>query len=255
MYSDAVIAADYPHHSDFRNADAHEQLPYYGEVLERDAVGADRTKDPEQDGEPARWGRVSNPTVHIGLDQLRRVINRLIDGYGKPEDIVVELARELKMNREQKQNYERRQREGQERNERFKEMLRSAEQPVTAGLLRKLRLWEEQGPPQSRVCPYTNTNLSFEMVISSETEIDHILPFSQTWDDSLANKVVCTVNANRDKRDRSPHEAFGHDPSGYDYQEILNRVARMPNNKRWRFEPNATQQFEDTGRFSRPPAK
>ena len=70
-YSDAVLAAGYPHHSDFRNAESRERLPYYGEVLPRDAVGADPTKDPEKDGEPARYGRIANPTVHIGLNQLR----------------------------------------------------------------------------------------------------------------------------------------------------------------------------------------
>ena len=50
-YSDAVLAAGYPHHSDFRNEEAHDNLPYYGEVLTRDAVGADPNKDPKTDGE------------------------------------------------------------------------------------------------------------------------------------------------------------------------------------------------------------
>ena len=112
VYSDAVLAAGYAHHSDFRNEEAHGRLPYYGEVLERDAVGADPTKDPVKDGEPARYGRIGNPTVHIGLGQLRRVVNRLIDAYDKPEEIVVELARDLKMNTEQKKDYQRRQQEG-----------------------------------------------------------------------------------------------------------------------------------------------
>ena len=62
-YSDAVVEARYPHHSVFRNEEAHERLPYYGEILTRDAVGASRCKDPEIDGEPARYGRIANPTV------------------------------------------------------------------------------------------------------------------------------------------------------------------------------------------------
>ena len=102
-YSDAVQAAGYPHHSVFRNEEAHDCLPYYGKVLPRDAVGA----DPEKDGEEARYGRFPNPTVHIGLNQLRRVVNRLIKAHGKPEEIVVELTRELKSNREQLRRYER----------------------------------------------------------------------------------------------------------------------------------------------------
>lgn len=249
VYSDAVVEAGYPHHSDFRNTEAHERLPYYGEVLERDAVGADPTKDPEEDGEPARYGRIGNPTVHIGLNQLRRVLNRLVEVYGKPEEIVVELVRDLKSNREQKEQYRQQQQEGGQRNEDFKKMLESAEQHVTADALRKLRLWEEQGPPQSRVCPYTGKSLSFDMVVSSQTEVDHILPFSRTLDDSMANKVICMAAANRDKGNQSPHEAFGHNQQGYDYEEILERATELPDNKRWRFERDAMERFEDEEAF------
>ena len=243
-YSEAVLAAGYPHHSDFRNEEAHEYLPYYGEILQREVVGADSEKDPDKDGEPARYGRISNPTVHIGLGQLRRVVNGLIDAYGKPEDIVVELARDLKMNREQKQNYQNQQNEGRERNKRFVEMLEGAEESVSADTLRKLRLWEEQGQPQNRVCPYTGRQVSFEMVITAKTEIDHILPFSRTLDNSMSNLVVCMAEANRAKGDRSPHEAFGHNPPGYDYDDIIANVANFPANKRWRFQPDAMERFE-----------
>lgn len=245
-YPDAVVAAGYPSHSDFRNEEAHGTLPYYGEVLTRDAVGADPKKDPGIDGDPARYGRIANPTVHIGLGQLRRVVNQLIERHGKPEEIVVELARDLKMNREQKANYQRRQREGADRNKRFVEMLEGAETPTrdTADALRKLRLWEEQGSPQARVCPYTGRQLSFEMVISAQTEVDHILPFSRTLDNSVSNLVLCVAEANRAKGNRSPYEAFGHSRPGYDYDDILANVANFPPNKRWRFQPNAMEEFE-----------
>ena len=242
IYSDAVKCAGYPHHSDFRNAEAHERLPYYGEVLTRDAIGADRKKDPEKDGAAARWGRFPNPTVHIGLNQLRRVANRLIEAYGKPEDVVVELGRNLKMNKEQKQAYERRQREGGEQNNRFRDMLESVEEEVSGDMLRKLRLWEEQG----RICPYTGKSLSLGMVVDSRTEVDHILPFSKTLDDSMANKVLCVAAANRYKGDRSPFEAFGHSPPGYDYEKIL---ARAPESKRRRFQEDAMERFEDEHDF------
>ena len=249
VFSDAVQAAGYKHHSDFRSREAHQRLPYYGQILERDAIGADPTKDPKIDGEPARYGRFPNPTVHIGLNQLRRVVNRLIEIYGKPEDIVVELARDLKWNRERKQHYQRQLRENEKRNQQFEENIQSAGQSLTPIVLRKLRLWEEQGPPQARLCPYTGTPISFSMAASSDTEIDHILPFSQTLNDSMANKVVCTVQANRDKGNRSPHEAFGHNPPGYDYEAILARAATLPDNKRWRFDPDAMSKFQEDRDF------
>ena len=250
VYSSAVQAAGYAHHSDLRNEEAHDNLPYYGEVLPRDAVGADPTKDPKNDGEPARYGRFPNPTVHIGLNQLRRVLNRLIESHGKPEEIVVELARDLKSNKEQRDKIRSQQNKGASDNKRFTEWLEKEEQIVTSNILRKLRLWEEQKSPSNvLVCPYTGQPLSFAMVVDSRTEIDHILPFSRTLDNSTANMVVCLASANRAKGDRSPYEAFGHSPTGYDYDSILSRTAKFPQNKKWRFQPDAMNQFEEEDRF------
>lgn len=244
VYSDAVAAAGYASHSYFRNEEAHDKLPYYGLVLPRDAVGANPEKDPRVYGEPARYGRLANPTVHIGLSQLRLVVNGLIDAYGKPDEVVVELARDLKMSREAKQDLSQQQREGRDRNEYFRNMLESMEEGVTADLLRKLRLWEQQGPPHARICPYTGKQLSLAMVVSSQTEVDHILPFSRTLDNSMSNMVVCLAEANRDKANRSPYEAFGHSPAGYDYEAILSYAAKLPRNKRWRFDSDAMGQYE-----------
>ena len=245
IYSEAVTDAGYSHHSDFRSSAALDRLPYYGKVLERDAVGADPTKDPHKDGEEARYGRFPNPTVHIGLNQLRRVVNRLIDVYGKPEVIAVELARDLKSNRDQLRRYQQEQRNGRERNQRFTEMLEKSGQNPSPDMFRKLRLWEEQKQGAVCVCPYTGDTLSFAKVTSSQTEVDHILPFSKTLDDSMANKVVCIAAANRDKGDRSPYEAFGHNQMGYDYQKILDATAEFPPNKRWRFREDAMDRFAE----------
>lgn len=241
VFSDAVKEAGYAHHSDFRNAAAHDELPYYGAVLERDAVGANPKKDPQQHGEVARYGRIANPTVHIGLGQLRRVANMLIETYGKPEEIVVELARELKMNQEQQREYQRQQREGAKRNDSFREQLESAEMEVTPDALRKLRLWEDQKLGAVSVCPYTGRTISFAMVMSAETEVDHILPFSRTLDNSMANLVVCLTDKNREKGNQTPYEAFGN--------QCLEHVKDFPSNKRWRFQANAMERFEEEDRF------
>ena len=244
IYSDAAQSAGYDSHSDFRNADARGELPYYGEVLTKAVVGG----DPDERGEAERWGRVSNPTVHIGMNQLRRVVNALIAAYGKPREIVVELARELKMSREQKLTRQRRQRENERRNEDYKKTLESAGLQDTHDNRRKLRLWEEQGDVQARFCPYTGERLSFEMVTSAQTEVDHILPFSRTLDNSMANMVVCVAGSNRYKGNRSPFEAFGNSPAGYDYDAMRARAAKLPPNKRWRFLPDAMERYENEER-------
>ena len=244
-YSDAVESAGYDSHSDFRNADARGALPYYGEVLTKAVVGG----NPNERGEAERYGRVSNPTVHIGMNQLRRVVNALITAYGKPREIVVELARELKMDRERKLIYQRQKRENERRNERHREMMESAGLQNTHDNRRKLRLWEEQGDVHARFCPYTGERLSFEMVTSAQTEVDHILPFSRTLDNSMANMVVCVAESNRYKGNRSPFEAFGNSPAGYDYDAMRARAAKLPGNKRWRFQRDAMERYEDERGF------
>lgn len=164
------------------------------------------------------------------------MVNNLIETYGKPAEIVVELARELKMNWEQKQKYQRQQRAGAERNRRFHQDLESAEMQVTPDALRKLRLWEEQKLGAVSVCPYSGETISFAMVMSAQTEVDHILPFSRTLDNSMGNLVVCMADKNREKSNRTPNEAFG--------DQCLEYVKDFPANKRWRFQENAMERFE-----------
>ena len=61
-----------------------------------------------------------NPPVHIALGQVRRLFNGIVDRYGKPGEVVVELARELKQNQEQRRDDQNRQCVNRERNERLR---------------------------------------------------------------------------------------------------------------------------------------
>src|SRR3546814_5940501 len=81
------------------------------------------------------------------------------------------------------------------------------------------------------------------MLFSDAVDIDHILPFASTLDDSNGNKIVCMREANRTKRKRSPYEAWGHTAQ---WEEIAARAAQLPRNKRWRFEPDAMRSEEHT---------
>ena len=74
----------------------------------------------------------------------------------------------------------------------------------------------------------------------------HILPYSRTLDDSFANRTLCLRKANRDKGNYSPFEAWGNTPHWDDIQPL---IAHMPQNKRWRFAPDAMERFEDEREF------
>jgi CRISPR-associated endonuclease Csn1 len=95
-YDKAVQAAGFEHHSHISHAATGEilpELPYYGEYLQRHVgFGTGEPKDPPE----KRFGKIANPTVHIGLNQVRTVVNALIKRYGHPSEVIVEVARELK---------------------------------------------------------------------------------------------------------------------------------------------------------------
>ena len=245
-YDKAVVAAGLGHHSDLRGDGKAKCLPYYGAVLERDVVGG--REDGRTDVE--RYGRIANPTVHIALGQVRRLFNAIVERHGKPDEVVVELARDLKQSRLDRERDLKTNRDNRERNERLTEIARSVlgDAEPTPHQMRKLRLWEEQGPPNARVCPFTGETLSIGRVLSDETEIEHIIPFSRSLDDSMANAVLSMRAANREKGRKTPWEAWGTtDPERY--AQILARADALPANKQWRFRENALERLEEQGGF------
>jgi len=257
-YAEALREAGFHHSDPFVHA-GHDRLPYYGEVLKRwcQPVEAESASEDER-----RFGRIANPTVHVGLNQLRKLVNAIIDAYGKPREIHVELARELKLGRQDLDRLKRRQRENQHRNRQADEVMRQAGidpealSPTSRAENRlRYRLWLElsEERPQWRLCPYSGRPIGMHTLFSDAVEIEHILPFSRTLDDSPANKTIAFREANRDKGDRTPYEAFGHSPTiqgrRYDWAKIAERATRMPKNKAWRFAPDAMERFQCQGDF------
>ena len=243
-YHEAVEAAGLGHHSDMRGSGDRDRLPYYGEALQRAVAGGGKTDGNDVE----RWGRVANPTVHIALGQVRRLFNAITETHGKPAEIVVELARELKQNERERIDYQQRQNKNRERNERLRELAAAAGHPDPSPQdMRKLRLWDEQGEPNARVCPFTGTPLSIGRVLSGETEVEHLLPYSRSLDNSMNNTVVAMQAANREKGNRTPFEAWGHDRERYD--DILARARLLPPGKQWRFEEGAMERWESSRDF------
>ncbi len=228
------------HHSDHRPV-RRASLPYYGEILARHVV----SRPSARQGSQERIGRVPNPTVHIGLNQLRRIVNALIETYGPPREIVVELARELKLNKKRKDDINKQNRKNREANDRRRQELEGLELGDTHDNRLRLRLYDEL-PAAERVCVYSGTPISKEMLFGGGIEIDHILPYSRTLDDDFTNKVLCTRQSNRKKGNRPPAEAW----KGEVLREIAERAERLFRNKAWRFAPDAMERFEERGGFA-----
>lgn len=251
-YPDAAKAAGYDHALlPDGEVSLNGRLPYYGEWLQNDVLGSGDPRDTDD----RRWGRFPNPTVHIGLGQLRRVVNTLVKEIGPPEQIAVEMTRDFKLSPKKLAEVESEQAENQRKNERRDEEIRNLGKAVNPRNRMKMRLWEEQNlyDPLDRRCPYTGEVIGIERLLSDETDIDHLIPFSASWDDSAANKVVCMRYANRAKGNRTPFDAFGNSPTinghRYDWELISKLGNALPKSKRWRFAPDAMNRFDEQGGF------
>ncbi|WP_019962209.1 type II CRISPR RNA-guided endonuclease Cas9 [Woodsholea maritima] len=235
-------------------------LPPYQEVMERhippgsgdedvvelelkDSLRDGLKEGPIPIGYDLYKGRITNPTVHIGLNQLRRLVNDLLVKHGKPQSMVLELARDLQMSEKQKTEYNKAQAKNRREAEARGSLLQEMGQRNNGSNRVLLKLWEELNPkdPEGRVCIYSGQAISASMLFSGEVDIDHILPWSRTLDDSKANLILCISAANRQKRNRAPAEVTEWQSH---YDEILARAQILPKNKRWRFAADAMARFE-----------
>ena len=259
-YSDAVQIAGYSHHSMFYDGEQMNELPYYGQRL----PGYVQPRDlPGASAEEREYGRIPNPTVHVGLNQLRKVVNEIIKRYGHPKQIIIEVARELGLSGENRRKLEKKQKEHRERNEKYGEELVKRGIKNSRENRQRLQLFEEiaNNHPLGAVCIYSGERISSTKLFSNEIEIDHILPFSRSLDDGIGNKVLCVRRANRDKGNQTPFEAFNQQ-GNYVWDEIIKRAERLVPRKAKRFRENALEEFlkdndclarhlNDTAYFSR----
>ena len=237
-YDKAVQAAGYNHHSQLYTGEFFTKLPYYGQLLRSYTSPADKAKDQEE----RAFGKIANPTVHIGLNQLRQLLNALIRRYGHPKEIVLEMAREFGVSGEHRREIQKKQAENQERNAAYDKRLQALGQKPNRENRQRLQLWEELGKDDAldRHCVYSGKRISMAMLFSDEIEIDHILPFSRTLNDGIGNKILCTRQSNRDKGNRTPFEAWGHTQQ---WDGILERATRLPGKKPLLFREHAVEGF------------
>ncbi|CAA9888985.1 CRISPR-associated endonuclease Cas9 [Candidatus Methylobacter favarea] len=158
--------------------------------------------------------QLPNPIVQKALHELRRLINAIIAEYGKPDAIRVEMARDLEMNTKRYQEFITQQAKNAKANDeavsKYQEMAQKNPQlalskyPAKTDKL-KYRLWQDQ----NYCCAYSGKSISLATLFSAEIDIDHILPYSASLDDSFMNKVVCFAGENRFKGQKTPVDAFG----------------------------------------------
>jgi len=185
---------------------------------------------------------IANPIVTVALHQLRKVVNSLIDYYGSPDAIRVELARDMKNSRNDRLEMLRSNKERETINKKISDKLINdniIESPKRNDII-KYRLWEEC----NHICPYTGKSISLhQLFVTGEVDVEHILPYSRTLDDSYNNKTLCFRSENELKGNRTPYEAYSSDESKYN--GILDRVKEFSHSKARRFKLKNLDALDD----------
>ena len=154
---------------------------------------------------------IRNPIVITALFELRKLVNELIDEYGQIDEIKVEMARDLKVSKSQRNKIRINQKRLERENDRVKDRIHEEGIRITHDNILLYKLWEEC----KKTCPYTGKPISISQLFSGEVQIEHIHPWSRSLNDSFGNKTLCFADENRKKGDKTPFEFYGNDEQNW----------------------------------------
>jgi CRISPR-associated endonuclease Csn1 len=158
--------------------------------------------------EPIEKNSLRQPVVEKVLNQLINVVNAIIadPAMGKPDEIRIELARNLKQSKEERN---RSYKTNNVRDRENKEIIKRLEEYGIRGSRKNIehyRLWQEWNE-LSVYGPYNpERKVGFAQAFGGAYDIDHIIPQSRLFDDSFANKVFCSRKQNEDKGNKTAYD-------------------------------------------------
>lgn len=175
-----------------------------------------------------------NPIVEQVTNETLQLVKDIWKQFGRPDEIHIELARDLKKNAEERQKMTRQISINEAERKRVVAILKelanaNSNSPAD---IERLRLWEEIGNRESRetfpkfskeptrqeiekyrlwgeqnhISPYTGKVIPLSKLFTHEYQIEHIIPKSRFFDDSFGNKTICESSVNSFKDNRTAME-------------------------------------------------
>lgn len=153
------------------------------------------------------------PVVEKILNQMINLVNKLIEKYGKPDEIRVELARELKQSKDERNDADKQNSLNKKLNDEISRRLAEYKLPATKRNIQKYKFlfpakdkkWNEA--QVSNQCIYCGETFELSEALSGDNfDVDHIVPKSLLFDDSQTNKVLVHRKCNADKTNATAYD-------------------------------------------------
>lgn len=193
-----IISANQPQRVEIQLA-----IKLAGYDTQTNTLKLDKLPNIEQAREKDDFYIPKNPVVLRVLSQLIKVYNAMVRTYGVPDQVHIELLREFKNPESSTKIHV----TNRDRNE-LKRLKIKEKYNLSANdnssILQYL-LYDEQ----KNTCMYCGENITPSNF--NECQIDHIIPYSISFDDSQDNKVLVHSKCNQDKGNKTPYQAFGDD--------------------------------------------
>lgn len=165
-----------------------------------------------------------NPVVEQVLNQVVNMVNLAIEKHGAFDEIRVELARELRNSAKSRKRISQKIARNKKSNEQVRERLQTEYnfKLVNGRDIKRFHLWEET----DHVCLYCGTMIGAAQFKSGEAEIEHILPRSRSFDNSMNNYILAHRKCNDEKGQRTAYDYMisKGDDSLSSYLERVNRL-------------------------------
>ncbi len=149
-----------------------------------------------------------SPVAKRSFREALKVVSELLKLHPEIERIVIETTRS-KNSKDEIDRIKKIQKDNLESKEKAEDFLINAGYnhiDLKGQIILKLRLYEEQFGK----CVYTNQPIDIKRLIEDPEsyEIDHIIPYSISLDDSFSNKVLVVPTANQIKGNLTPYQMF-----------------------------------------------
>ena len=174
-----------------------------------------------------------NPVVEKILNQMVNVINEIIVTYGKPDEIRVELARELKKSQKEREELTKSIAASTKEMEEIRKLLQSefGMLHVSRNDIIRYRLYEELKENGYKTL-YSNTYIPREELFSKKFDIEHIIPKARLFDDSFSNKTLEVRSINIEKGNKTAYDFVSEKYDEERLQAYLNRCEVLFKNKK-----------------------